>query len=70
MGRFGRNRSKVWTYAGANTFTSGRMDDLAAHPTVKSLRRLADALKDVTAPGEIVLDILRDRARRFLRRSG
>jgi DNA modification methylase len=56
MGKFGRNRSNVWTYAGANTFRSGRMDDLAAHPTVKPLRLVADALKDVTAPGEIVLD--------------
>jgi DNA modification methylase len=32
------------------------MNDLAAHPTVKPLRMVADALKDVTAPGEIVLD--------------
>jgi hypothetical protein len=56
MGKFGRNRSNVWTYAGANTLRSGRMDDLAAHPTVKPLRLVADALKDVTAPGEIVLD--------------
>ena len=32
------------------------MEDLAAHPTVKPLRLAADALKDVTAPGEIVLD--------------
>ena len=56
MGKFGRNRSNVWTYAGANTFRSGRMEDLAAHPTVKPLRLVADALKDVTAPGEIVLD--------------
>lgn len=33
MGRFGRNRTNVWTYAGANTFRAGRMDDLAAHPS-------------------------------------
>jgi DNA modification methylase len=56
MGKFGRNRSNVWTYAGANTFRAGRMDDLAAHPTVKPLRLVADALKDVTAPGDVVLD--------------
>jgi DNA modification methylase len=56
MGKFGRNRSNVWTYAGANTFRAGRMEDLAAHPTVKPLRLVADALKDVTAPGDIVLD--------------
>ncbi|MEA2510306.1 MAG: hypothetical protein QOG21_2388, partial [Actinomycetota bacterium] len=56
MGKFGRNRSNVWTYAGANTFRAGRMSDLAAHPTVKPLRLVADALKDVTAPGDVVLD--------------
>ena len=32
------------------------MDDLAAHPTVKPWRLVAEVLKDVTAPGEIVLD--------------
>ena len=34
LGKHGRNRSNVWTYAGANTFRVGRMDDLAMHPTV------------------------------------
>ena len=57
MGRFGRNRSNVWTYAGANTFRAGRMADLAAHPTVKPLRLVADALRDVTASGEAILDL-------------
>jgi hypothetical protein len=33
LGRFGRNRSNVWTYAGVNTFGRGRMEALAAHPT-------------------------------------
>ena len=35
LGRYGRSRSNVWKYAGANTFRAGRMDDLRAHPTVK-----------------------------------
>ena len=35
MGRFGRNRSNVWTYAGVNTFRAGRLEELAQHPTVK-----------------------------------
>jgi 16S rRNA G966 N2-methylase RsmD len=56
MGKYGRNRSNVWTYPGANTFRAGRMDDLAAHPTVKPLRLVADALKDVAARGDYVLD--------------
>ena len=57
LGRFGRNRSNVWTYPGANTFRAGRMADLAAHPTVKPLRLVADALRDVTRPGDAVLDL-------------
>lgn len=55
-GRFGRNRSNVWTYPGVNTFRAGRMDDLSLHPTVKPIQLVADALKDVTRPGAIVLD--------------
>lgn len=56
MGRHGRNRSNVWTYAGANGFGAERLADLAAHPTVKPLQLVADALKDVTRPGAVVLD--------------
>jgi DNA modification methylase len=56
LGRFGRNRSNVWTYAGVNTFGRGRMEALAAHPTVKPVALVADALLDCTARGEVVLD--------------
>lgn len=56
LGRFGRNRSNVWTYAGVNTFGKGRMDALAAHPTVKPVALIADALLDCTARGDVVLD--------------
>jgi hypothetical protein len=35
LGRFGRNRSNVWTYPGVNTFARGRMEALATHPTTK-----------------------------------
>lgn len=35
LGRHGRHRSNVWTYAGANSFGKSRMADLADHPTVK-----------------------------------
>jgi DNA modification methylase len=56
LGRFGRNRSNVWTYAGANTFGSDRMAALAIHPTVKPTALVADALLDCTAPGDVVLD--------------
>jgi DNA modification methylase len=56
LGRFGRNRSNVWTYAGVNTFGQGRMEALAAHPTVKPIALVADALLDCTARGDVVLD--------------
>src|SRR5689334_1427150 len=46
LGRHGRNRSNVWTYPGANTFRLGRMADLAAHPTVKPVALVADAIRD------------------------
>jgi DNA modification methylase len=56
LGRFGRNRSNVWTYAGVNTFGHNRMEALAAHPTVKPTALVADALLDCTARGDVVLD--------------
>ncbi|VVS95945.1 Methyltransferase (fragment) [Erythrobacter sp. EC-HK427] len=51
-----RNRSNVWRYPGANTFRKGRMQDLADHPTVKNRKMCADAILDVTRPGDIVFD--------------
>jgi DNA modification methylase len=56
LGRFGRNRSNVWTYPGANTFGRGRMEALTTHPTVKPIALVADALLDCTARGQLVLD--------------
>jgi DNA modification methylase len=56
LGRHGRSRSNVWHYAGVNTFRAGRMDDLKSHPTVKPIALVADAIKDCTARGDIVLD--------------
>jgi DNA modification methylase len=56
LGQHGRNRSNVWTYAGVNTFRAGRMDDLATHPTVKPVALVADAMRDCSRRGDIVLD--------------
>src|SRR5262249_14235391 len=33
LGRYGRNRSNVWTYSAANRFGPDRLDELAMHPT-------------------------------------
>lgn len=56
LGKHGRYRTNVWDYAGVNSFGSSRMADLAVHPTVKPLALVADAIRDVTQAGEIVLD--------------
>lgn len=56
LGRHGRNRSNVWTYAGVNTFRKDRLDDLTLHPTAKPVALIADAIKDCTRRGDLVLD--------------
>ena len=56
LGRFGRNRTNVWTYAGANTFGKDRDDELAMHPTVKPVALVADAILDCSHRGGVVLD--------------
>jgi DNA modification methylase len=58
LGRFGRNRSNVWHYPGVNSFArnTAEGDLLSLHPTVKPVAMVADAILDVTARGEIVLD--------------
>jgi len=56
LGAHGRYRTNVWDYAGINTFRPGRMDELSMHPTVKPVALVADALKDCSRRGEIVLD--------------
>src|SRR5436305_14858742 len=55
LGRHGRNRSNVWNYAGVNTFRQGRIDDIRAHPTVKPIGMIADAIKDCWRRNEIIL---------------
>jgi DNA modification methylase len=57
LGQHGRNRTNLWEYKGVNTFRAGRMDELALHPTVKPVQMIADAIKDVSARGDIVLDL-------------
>jgi hypothetical protein len=58
LGQYGRNRSNVWHYPGANSFArcgeEGNL--LALHPTVKPVAMVADAILDCSARGDIVLD--------------
>ena len=57
LGGGGRHRSNVWTYAGVNTFRSGRMRDLVDHPTCKPKKLVADAILDCSRRGGLVLDV-------------
>jgi DNA modification methylase len=56
LGQHGRYRSNIWEYAGVTSFRAGRTEDLALHPTVKPTALVADAIRDVTRRGAIVLD--------------
>jgi hypothetical protein len=57
LGRYGRNRTNVWTYPGMNSFARrGRTRGLDLHPTVKPIAMVSDAILDVTQRGDVVLD--------------
>ena len=57
LGQHGRYRTNVWQYRGVNTLKAGRMAELELHPTVKPVQMIADAIRDVSGRGEIVLDL-------------
>ncbi|TXG84448.1 MAG: DNA methylase N-4 [Sphingomonadales bacterium] len=56
LGKHGRYRTNVWSYAGANSFGASRDEDLAMHPTVKPVAMVADAILDCSRRKDIVLD--------------
>jgi DNA modification methylase len=56
LGENGRYRTNVWEYAGVNSFREGRLDDLEQHPTVKPVDLVADAIKDCSRRGAVILD--------------
>jgi DNA modification methylase len=56
LGQHGRHRTNVWDYAGVNTMRSGRLEELAIHPTVKPVAMVADAIKDCSRHKGIILD--------------
>jgi DNA methylase len=56
LGRHGRSRTNIWQYPGVNSFGAGRGDALAMHPTVKPVALVADAMRDCTSKGDLVLD--------------
>jgi DNA modification methylase len=56
LGETGRPRSNVWDYPGVSSLGPRRMEELAMHPTVKPTRLVADAIKDCSRRGDLVLD--------------
>jgi len=56
LGDTGRYRTNVWDYAGISSLGAKRADELAMHPTVKPVALVADAIRDCSRRGEIVLD--------------
>lgn len=56
LGATGRYRTNVWDYAGISSLGSDRADQLEMHPTVKPVALIADAIRDCSKRGQIVLD--------------
>jgi len=56
LGKNGRNGTNVWDYAGVNSFRLGRDSEFAMRPTVKMIAMIAEAIRDVTKQGDIILD--------------
>jgi DNA modification methylase len=56
LGDTGRYRTNVWDYPGISSMGTGRMDELSMHPTVKPAALVADAIRDCSLRGDIVLD--------------
>ena len=56
LGETGRYRTNVWDYAGVNSPSATRGEELTMHPTVKPVALVADALRDCSKRGDVVLD--------------
>ena len=56
LGQTGRYRTNVWDYPGISSLGASRTKEQAMHPTVKPVALVADAIKDCSKRGAIVLD--------------
>lgn len=56
LGDTGRYRTNVWDYPGISSMGSNRASEQAMHPTVKPVALVADAIRDCSRRGDIVLD--------------
>lgn len=57
LGKYGRNRTNVWEFPGANSIGSEAREVLGDHPTPKPVAMLSEAILDVTKRGDVVLDL-------------
>ncbi len=56
LGDTGRYRTNVWDYPGISSIGPNRDAELAMHPTVKPVALVADAIRDCSKRGNLVLD--------------
>jgi DNA modification methylase len=56
LGRHGRHRSNVWDYVGQSSLNGSTKSKLALHPTDKPVAMIADAMRDCSNRGSLILD--------------
>lgn len=56
LGRYGRHRTNVWDYISQNALNGTKKSKLSLHPTVKPVALIADAIRDCSNLGGLVLD--------------
>ena len=56
LGRYGRNRTNVWDYVGQSALNGTARSKLSLHPTVKPVAMIADAIRDCSNRGDLILD--------------
>jgi DNA modification methylase len=56
LGQHGRSRTNVWNYRSSNELRTGRSENFSGPSTVKPVALIADAMRDCSRRGDIVLD--------------
>jgi DNA methylase len=56
LGRYGRHRTNVWDYVSQNALSGTAKGKLALHPTVKPVAMIADAIRDCSNRGGLILE--------------
>jgi len=56
LGRHRRNRTNVWDYGSESTLARTDKSEVARRRTVKPVAMIADAVRDCTNPGAVILD--------------